>query len=972
MTIRTLFWGMMLILPFGNVFSQATFEVKTIIPPALLDVQAELKDYDVIRIDSRALLQTLASGDSTIIFAFENMKSWQFALTPARIKAPLYQRILNGEKGQERSTGSEVQTFSGQIQSPGNGQCRLTVAEGFIYGIFEIGETTWFIEPARRFAQSAGFDTYLLYRAADVLPNPNGICAATTWTNKENGIAEKINERSCYTVGLALAADYQMFMMFPNIETLENYVLGILNNVHLNYDDEFIHTIRFQAVGLFVATCEFCDEWDPGFGELLTDYQELLAAFRDWSNGGGLGLNYDLATLWTGRVLDDGIGGGGYNGSLCGNQRYQILRRYSENAGLMRALQAHEFGHNFNANHDLDNEPYIMTPRIRDFTEWSVASKNRINTYIGRAINFFNCLESCTERPNPQALFTANTTSGCAPFSVQFTNQSLATANSWQWFFPGGTPATSLAKNPTVDYPEPGIFEVQLIVSSPIGSDTLRQLAFIEIKDQPTAAFSANTTLGSTYVIFNNNATDADAVTWDFGDGTTSNQWNPDHSYNADGIYEVTQTVVNACGSDVVKQSILIVTPPTADFSAQTLSGCTPFHITFANQSSDNATSFTWQFPGGMPNSSAAKTPSVTYDQPGTYAVTLVATNAAGNSEITKTAYITVTSSPKTAFAFAIDTKTVRFINESTLAQSYLWNFGDGNASTNPQPTHTYETAGTYEVTLITTNDCGNDTLAQTVTIGGALPVANFTTDVLEGCAPFTAQFFDNSGNTQNRRWYFPGGTPATSTAQNPLIEYAVAGTFPVALRVENIWGQDSVYQEEYISVLGKPNAAFSVLVNGLEIALQPTATNTNWQYFWDFGDGNASTEPMPIHRYEQSGHYEVELVVTNICGVSIGKQNIALVTTRIDIPSTLTKIQVTPNPNNGQFQLSLVGEPQLLLSLRILNVLGQPLHQQRIDFSQGFWSAQLEKVDWPNGLYWLQISNKQTSIIRPFVIQKR
>ncbi|MBK7871300.1 MAG: PKD domain-containing protein [Saprospiraceae bacterium] len=544
-----------------------------------------------------------------------------------------------------------------------------------------------------------------------------------------------------------MAADYQMLQLFGNVETLENYVLGILNNVHTNYDEEFEHTIRFKAVTLYISTCATCDPWAP-----LTDYLQLLANFRDWSNGGGFEIIYDLATLWTGRVLDNNIGGGGYFGGLCSNQRYQLLRRYSANAGLMRALQAHELGHNLNARHDTDGSPYIMAPRIQDVHEWSSVSLNTINTYFNNVVNAQNCVSACDNLTAPQAAFITTSTSGCAPLTVQFINQSAVNANSWQWLFPEGL--TSFDKNPVATFTAPGTYKVQLVASNPIGFDTTETL--ILVKDRPDGAFSINSTEGSAMITTTNSSADATNYLWRFGDGKTSTDANPTHIYTSDGNYTVTLIAQNECGNDTTTQSVNISTAPTADFSAQMTSGCAPLTVQFQNNASANATAFEWQFPGGVPSSSAAQNPSVNYLQPGVYKVILIVRNATGNAMITKNDFITVKGKPGAAFSFSQSENVVTFTNQSLNAQSYLWNFGDDSISNLPNPVHTFSNPGTYAVQLIAMNECGNDTLQQNVTLSGAAPLASFNSNIQEGCAPFTVQFSDlTNGNVTQRNWFF-------------------------------------------------------------------------------------------------------------------------------------------------------------------------------------------------------------------------
>jgi PKD repeat protein len=95
------------------------------------------------------------------------------------------------------------------------------------------------------------------------------------------------------------------------------------------------------------------------------------------------------------------------------------------------------------------------------------------------------------------------------------------------------------------------------------------------------------------------------------------------------------------------------------------------------------------------------------YNSAGTYGVTLTVTNAVGSDSHTETAYVVVNDVPTPAFTSAVNFNVVTFTNSSTNATSYTWDFGDNETSTEANPVHTYEDAGTYEVTLTATNECG-------------------------------------------------------------------------------------------------------------------------------------------------------------------------------------------------------------------------------------------------------------------------
>jgi PKD repeat protein len=130
--------------------------------------------------------------------------------------------------------------------------------------------------------------------------------------------------------------------------------------------------------------------------------------------------------------------------------------------------------------------------------------------------------------------------------------------------------------------------------------------------------------------------------------------------------------------------------------------------VQFTDLSTNNPTSWSWNL--GNTNTSTLQNPSTTYITPGTYTVTLTATNSSGSNTKTVVGYITVTALPTVAFTADSSIscslpRTIVFTNNSVLGSagtpSYFWDFGDGTTSTSANPTKTYTTYGNFTVTLL-------------------------------------------------------------------------------------------------------------------------------------------------------------------------------------------------------------------------------------------------------------------------------
>lgn len=238
----------------------------------------------------------------------------------------------------------------------------------------------------------------------------------------------------------------------------------------------------------------------------------------------------------------------------------------------------------------------------------------------------------------------------------------------------------------------------------------------LSVLPDPQAAFSV--TNSELTAIFNNASVSATSYMWDFGDGQGSSDVAPQHDYAIGGDYLVRLAAMNACDTAYAEMLVSVFSTPTAGFSAENVQGCAPRTVQFSNQSSGSYTSLLWLFPGGTPLSSTEENPTVTYNQPGVYDVTLIALGTSVNDTFTLQTLVAILPQPIPDFSFTVAGNQVIFNNLSVNATAYNWDFGDGNSSTAPNPQHTFANNGTYSVTLNAQNAyCGN-AISQTILIG--------------------------------------------------------------------------------------------------------------------------------------------------------------------------------------------------------------------------------------------------------------
>ena len=334
---------------------------------------------------------------------------------------------------------------------------------------------------------------------------------------------------------------------------------------------------------------------------------------------------------------------------------------------------------------------------------------------------------------------------------------------------------------------------------------------------EPAAAFSF--TDDHLDVVFNNTSSDNDgniaSHQWDFGDGTSSDQANPSHTYAAGGTFSVTLTVTDNCGdTDTRTRAVAIVpnNPPVADFSSTANHLIVQFNDT-SNDSDGDIQTRQWDFGDGA--SSDQTNPSHTYDTTGTYSARLTITDDDGSQDtLTKEITVVANVAPSARFSYTTNISYVLFSDESTDSDgsvaSHQWDFGDGFTSVEAAPGHTYASSGSFTVTLTVTDDDGaTHTDTQSVAVDA------------------------------------------------PLIPAAIPD--------------------------------FTFMVNGLSVAFTDNSTGSVASYQWDFGDGDTSVEASPSHTYAQTGTYTVGLSVTNAAGSNTA-------THEVTVPSDT----ITPGANNS------------------------------------------------------------------------
>jgi gliding motility-associated-like protein len=322
-----------------------------------------------------------------------------------------------------------------------------------------------------------------------------------------------------------------------------------------------------------------------------------------------------------------------------------------------------------------------------------------------------------TVNPVPLASFTASADSICqgSTETVVFNGTASGTATyDWNNFIGATVQSGSGAGPYTLVYNTPGTFTLQLQVTD--GCPSAIASKQVVVSERPVADFDINPTPicagDAVSVTFTGTKPGASTASWNWigGKVLSGSGFGPyTVSYFNSNLIKV--TVKNGACTVVSAAKAVTVTPGSlAAFDVQPPGGCVPATVQFVNQS-ENANTYKWTFGDGQVSTDA--NPQHVYGNTGNYTVTLEVSNYGQcPGTLTKTDVINVSTPPTVAFTSVPDTNTIvdvhqanfAFANQSQNATSYLWKFGDGGSSTLTDPSHKYELAGNYSVTLYAMN----------------------------------------------------------------------------------------------------------------------------------------------------------------------------------------------------------------------------------------------------------------------------
>lgn len=526
--------------------------------------------------------------------------------------------------------------------------------------------------------------------------------------------------------------------------------------------------------------------------------------------------------------------------------------------------------------------------------------------------------------PPPTAFFSLSDDTICAGDAVTTFNLSTGGGNSFDWNFGDGSGWQTIAGNVNHSFTNPGDYIITLVsnITGGTASCTDTFTLPLHVLPSPTAQILNSGLTGCDTLTVQYNDASVNAVTWfwDFGNGNTSNTQNPGPQfYPSPNSYNVSLVVSSSNGcTDNDLAVVNVFESPQINFIPTSVCQNSTAQFTDQSTSAPGDPIITWDWDFGDGNSSTLQNPTNIYTTIGTFNVILEAATA--NCISADTIPITVEPIPNASFNHTpisgCTPLNVSFNNTSAGAVSYTWDFGDGNTSTQTNPSHIFVNSGlndtvfTIEMIASTLFGC-TDTAQSTVNVfAGA--TANFTHNGIPGCAPLPVDFTNQSTGAINFQWDFGDGN--TSTATDPSHTYVNSTLFIEIYDVQLIANSPNGCSDtsvQSITVYPLPDFSFNSVPDSGCSPLQVSFPSVIGavSYSWDFGDGNVGNGPTPTHTYTNTTtnnqDYIVELIAVSAFGC---------------IDTTYGSVRVFPNPT-AQFQVNAQsGCPDFLVDIQNLS----------------------------------------------------
>lgn len=506
---------------------------------------------------------------------------------------------------------------------------------------------------------------------------------------------------------------------------------------------------------------------------------------------------------------------------------------------------------------------------------------------------------------------------GCSGTNAQITNMSSG-GTGYEWYLNGAATPISTATNPSFALPS-GSVDVKLIVKAGGCEDTASKT--INITSKPDAiSFTSNITSGCSplSVTLTPNGSERNDVTytWDFGDGTTSNGFQPPlHVFSNSGStikeFEIKLLAQNNCGNEGDNQKISVNPLAKAEIGVDsTVFRCTPAAVKFSNRSVGHQGNSLWIFGDGQTSNNSSDTLSHVFsakDSAQVYKVQLVVSNSCGND----TNNVELTVYPSTVKALFLMDKTSACIGEPVSFKDasvpkpsrWEWKFGTETEAFSANPVYGFKQSQTYTITMIAHTDCGSGSIQRNIKIVPP-PSVDFEINAPVVCEGETVEMEIKADSIYSFHWNFGDGSPIDSINATTSHVFAGDGTKKITLTGFGSSAACKNEKQKEVYINPRPKADFAVknavdtLCSGVPITFENKSLDAT-VFRWYANDTLYASQHLEVSL--KTGIHDIALVAINNegCRDSVYRHGVISVDTcQVMFPDAFTP----NNDGNGDY----------------------------------------------------------------------
>jgi PKD repeat protein len=533
------------------------------------------------------------------------------------------------------------------------------------------------------------------------------------------------------------------------------------------------------------------------------------------------------------------------------------------------------------------------------------------------------------------AIFSMDETIGCSPFEINIVNESIGVEH-YSWRLGDGTNLSlgfdALSYTYINDSDTARYFDITLVGRNDqfcVDTMTTRITVYPEVKAVAGTDISGCAPM---QVSFLNQSRGADHYLWRFGDGASSVDSEPIHTFHNYSDKDTTFVVVLKARSDFGCEdfdTVYVHVKPyvKAAFEFDPPEFCHPYELEITNNSF-GVTQYIWNFDDGYPvqhydDSTFVYSIENFSSTAQVFNISLIASNEYGCIDtlirpVIVYPYIKAQFTPD--LIEGCNPLTVNFENQSTGGQHFFWDFGNSSGTSsgtspvfefvNPDP----DAPAVFNVSMVASSIYGcRDTADVLITVFPRLE-SEFAFEYSEFCAPQEVVFQNQAIGATGYVWNFGDGATSTSNAQQVSHIYSNSGNMPQTYSV-SLWVQNdyNCFEQRVreITVLPEVIAEFSMESEGchpLNVGFQNHSVN-GLDYYWDFGDGGTSTNPNPFRTFTNDSPIDVAVYDVRLIAVSASncRDTIALPVTVF--PKPVAAFEMPENQGCAPFEVSLIDQ---------------------------------------------------------------